>query len=166
MSGVVFQELRESRALAYTVWAQYFPASMPQLDCMVSGYIGTQSDKAAEALNAFLDLFDHLPLSQERFDAVMEAIDNQLRTEKVSFRKVLPTILNWQRMGLKQDPRQGHFERLDSFTLADLEAFHQRSIKGKPKLISILGPADRSDLEALKAESTWKELNIETLFVD
>src|SRR5690554_5499391 len=68
MSSVVFQELRESRALAYSAGANYAQGSRLGAENLMLGAIGTQNDKTVEALDAFIDLIDNMPRSRERFD--------------------------------------------------------------------------------------------------
>ena len=61
MAGVVFQELREARALAYSVGAVYATGSRKGDENIMSGAIGCQADKTPEALDAFLELFEKMP---------------------------------------------------------------------------------------------------------
>ncbi|NBU87234.1 MAG: insulinase family protein, partial [Verrucomicrobia bacterium] len=44
MAGLVFQELREARALAYSAWAHFFTPSRPQDENILVGAIGCQAD--------------------------------------------------------------------------------------------------------------------------
>ena len=45
MAGLVFQELREARALACSAWAHFFTPSRPDEENILVGSIGCQADK-------------------------------------------------------------------------------------------------------------------------
>ncbi|MDT8428873.1 MAG: insulinase family protein [Pseudomonadales bacterium] len=166
MSSVVFQELREARALAYSAGAQYSQGSRQQAENLVLGAIGTQNDKAAEATIAFMDLFDNMPRSAERFQNAKNSLENRYRTSTISFRQVLGTVRSWERLGINADPRARQFAELQSSTLEDLLNFQQQHVANKPKLVSIVGDMSRIDVEALRGIGTIREMDVDQLFVD
>ena len=69
MAGLVFQELREARALAYSAWAHFFTPSRPQDENILVGAIGCQADKTIEAVHAFIGLLDQMPFNQTRWES-------------------------------------------------------------------------------------------------
>ncbi len=166
MSSVVFQELREARALAYSASAQYSQGSRLEAENMVVGAIGSQNDKTVEATTAFIDLFDNMPRSIERFEEARNSLINRYRTSTIGFRQITPTVRSWERQGIQGDPRAQRFAQLQSSTVEDLLSFQQERIAGKPKLISIVGDMSRIDAEALSELGTVTELTVDDLFVD
>ena len=166
MSGVVFQELREARALAYSAGARYITGSRENDENLMVGVIGTQADKTVDAIEAFLDLFENLPQSPERFAETVNALDNQYRTSRIDFRGVIGAVRSWERKGLEGDPREKWFGELQKADLETMLAFHQAHIKGRPKLITIVGDKSRIDLERLKNIGEVTEIDVETIFVD
>ena len=166
MSSVVFQELRESRALAYSASAQYSQGSRLLAENLVIGTIGSQNDKAVEATVAFLDLFDNMPRSIERFEEARNSMLNRYRTSTVGFRQVIGTVRAWERQGLTGDPRRERFAQLQSMTLEDLLGFQQEHVAGKEKLISIVGDLSRVQPDTLSEYGVVKELSVDDLFVD
>lgn len=165
MSSVVFQELREARALAYSAAAQYAQGGRIGAENLGLGVIGSQNDKTVEAIGAFLDLFENLPVSGERFDVTKNSLENLYRTSTVGFRQVNGTVRSWERLGIVGDPRASRFAQLQNSTLEDMLAFQRRNIAGKPKLISIVGDMSRIDAEALAEFGEVTELQVDQLFV-
>jgi predicted Zn-dependent peptidase len=165
MSGIVFQELREARALAYSAGARYLTGERDGAENIMLGVIGCQADKTIESVGAFLDLFENLPESPDRFVQAQGSIANQYRTSKVGFRDVINTVRGWDKLGLEGDPRKRRFEELQTATLADLMAFHAAHIKGKPKLISIVGDKNKIDMDALAQFGTITEVTLDDIFV-
>ncbi|OFE12527.1 hypothetical protein PHACT_04745 [Pseudohongiella acticola] len=166
MSSVVFQELREARALAYSAGASYSQGSRPEAQTMVLGAIGSQNDKAVEATAAFVDLFDNMPRSSDRFEDAVNAQLNRYRTSTIGFRQIPGTVYAWQQLGLDGDPRQQRFARLQEMTLEELLQFQQTHVAGRAKLISIVGDTSRIDMDALAELGTIRELTVADVFVE
>jgi len=167
MSGVVFQELREVRALAYMVGAQYRPGDRRSDPNMMVGVIQTQSDKTCEAVRAFVELLDNLPLSADRYALAREALLNDYRAGRTGFRKIPRVLLDWERRGLKPDPRRQWYEEISAATSIDLLAgFHKEQIAGRNKLISIVGESTRVNLPELNTTGGLHEIKVEDIFVD
>lgn len=164
MAGIVFQEIREARALAYSVGALYFNGrDKADYNYMVGG-MGTQADKTPEAVAAFVGLLDDIPASPERFAAAQLSVLNQYRTERLGFHSVLGAVRGWERKGLAGDPRTGRFEQIQASTLNAVLEFYRQHVQGRPKLISITGDKSKMDLEALAAQGAIIELGLEDLF--
>ena len=61
MSGIVFQEIREFRSLAYATFADYALSPLEGKNNLFQAYIGCQSDKTDEAIETMLSLINSLP---------------------------------------------------------------------------------------------------------
>jgi predicted Zn-dependent peptidase len=166
MSSIVFQELREARALAYSVGARYLPAADRKSENLMLGAIGTQPDKAVEALKVFLELFDNLPESEGRFANTLGSLENQYRVGKLKFREIPDAVQSWEKLGFETDPGPKRFAELAHASFSDMTRFHQSRIAGRPKLISIVGPRDRLDLASIAELGTLKEVTVDQLFRD
>ncbi len=165
MSSVVFQELREARALAYSASAAYSQGSRADAQNMMLGVIGTQTDKTIDALDAFIDLIDNMPTSNERFEETANSLLNRYRTSKISFREVIASVHRWEQLGLQGDPRRQRFEQLQAASIEDMIEFQQQHVANKPKLISILGDLSIIDTDELTRFGAVQEVEPEDLFV-
>jgi predicted Zn-dependent peptidase len=166
MSSVVFQELREARALAYSASARYAQGGRVNAQNLMLGVIGTQTDKTVDALSAFIDLIDNMPSSTDRFEESVNSLLNRYRTSKVNFRQVIGAVRGWERLGIEGDPRRQRFQQLQSASMDDLLRFQQEHVKDRPKLISIVGDLSILDTEELEQFGTVQQLQVEDLFVD
>ncbi len=167
MSSVVFQELREARALAYSAQAQYSQGGRLDAENVAVGAIGSQNDKTVEALAAFLDLFDNMPVSADRFNEAKSSLENRYRTSTVGFRQVIGSVRSWERLGLQgSDPRAARFAQLQSAELDDMLNFQRQNIAGKPKLISVVGDLDRIGADALNQFGKVTQLQVDDIFVE
>jgi len=166
MSSIVFQELREARALAYSAGALYHVGTRIDDENLMIGAIGCQADKTPEAVAAFLDIIDNLPESPERMEEALTALDNQYRTSKIGFRAVIGAVRAWEKLGLGPDPRKKQFEALKSASLQTVLDFHKQRVEDRAKLISVVGDKNRIDMSALKEYGAVTEVGLSDLFVD
>ena len=166
MSSVVFQELREARALAYSAQARYAQGGRENAENLMLGAIGTQTDKTVDALEAFIDLIDNMPSSSERFEEAVNSQLNRYRTSKLNFREVIGAVRSWERLGFETDPRIQRYQELQTASLEDLVEFQQEHVQGRPKLISIVGDLSIIDTEELEKFGMVEEIQVEQLFVD
>ena len=166
MAGIVFQELREARALAYMAAARFIEGGREKEQGRMVGVIQTQADKTLEALEAFIDLLDNLPESEDRFATARQAIVNRYRTAKLGFRSVTGAVRSWERLGLEPDPRRARYTAIQDSSLETILQFHRQYIANKPKLISIVGDSEKIDLEKLAEIGTVKIIPLEKIFVE
>ncbi len=166
MSSVVFQELREARALAYSAGARYAQGGRLNDQNILLGAIGTQTDKTADALTAFLDLIDNMPVSEARLRETVDASLNRYRTSKLSFREVIPAVRGWERLGLDGDPRRQRYAGLQQVAMEDLVEFQRQHVMDRAKLISIVGDLAVIDLAELEAFGQVQQVQVDELFVD
>jgi predicted Zn-dependent peptidase len=165
MQSLLFQTLRESKALAYGVSAQTLLPVQPGKQCWNLAYIGTQADKLPEALAGMRSLLDTLIELPALFDNAKAALDLKLRTERVK-----PSNLNQQwytlrRLGLNSDPKRMIFDALPKLTFSDLVAFQKRRISGKPLRIGVLGPIKNIDAsKAFSSSGTPQNLDLKKLY--
>ena len=166
MSGIVFQELREARALAYAAGARYAYGNRKGDQNLMLGAISCQQDKTSEAVEAFVDLIDNLPESPERFTEARESILNRYRTAKIGFRGVIGAVRSWEDLGVEVDPRQWRYEQIQNAEIGTLLQFHKEQVQNRPKLISIVGDRTKINMERLAKTGKVIEVGLEDIFVD
>jgi len=163
-AGIVYQELRQARGLAYRTWTQYFSGSRVGDPNLMAGFIGCQADKTPEALAALIDLIDNLPVSPERFGEAKLARLNQYRTSRLGFRQVLGAIRTWEHQGVPIDPRAWRFEQIEMAGIDKVLDFQIEHVANRPKLISIVGDKSKIDMEALARSGEITELRLDDIF--
>lgn len=164
MNSVVFQEMREARALAYTA-ISYFqsPDKKGQYYYSIS-YIATQYDKMVTAIDGFLDLMDNMPEAEKSFALAKDGLLQQLRTERITKSDILWDYESSKKLGINYDIRRDIFNKVPGFTMADLKAFQQEYLKAKPHVYLILGDEKQIPFKDLKKYGKIKKLSLETIF--
>ena len=164
MNSVVFQELRESKALAYSAYAAYSTPQRPDRSHYVWFFIGAQNDKLPDAMKGMFELINNMPQSQKSFDAAKEAIIQQIRSERITKEQILFDYIQNLRMGLTYDIRKDAFEQLPNMKISDLLTFDQKYIKDKKFDIMVIGKKDELDIKTLEKYGKVEYLKLEDIF--
>lgn len=164
MSGVVFQEIRESRALAYasSSYIKYPPTK--HYPFINYSYIGTQADKLKDALEAMYTILDSLPYNQSSFDAAKEGIIQQIRTQRIIKTDVFFEYIKAQRWGIDYDIRKSIFNEVQKLNYKDMWLFHKKYISQKPRNIAIVGDETKIDFNVLKRYGDIQKVPLEEIF--
>ncbi len=164
MSSVIFQEVRESRALAYSASGGHTVVADKGDDTQLWGRLGCQADKTPEAVKLMTALFQDFPASDKRFHETAKAIEESYRTSPVSFRGIPGAVIGWEDQGLTGgDPGPKRFARALKYTLPELQSFATR-FKSKPLTVWILGHRDRVGIDQLKPLGEFEEKPLDALF--
>lgn len=164
MNSVVFQELRESKALAYSSYAGYTSPYRLDKSHYIYSFIGTQNDKLPEAMKAMFDVINNMPESEKSFDAAKEAIIQKIRTERVTKTNILFNYYNAKKLGLTYDIRKDVFEKVPAMKFADLLAFQQKYLKDKKYTILVIGKKKDLDIKTLENYGKVTYLKLEDVF--
>ena len=164
MNSIVFQELREARALAYTAMGQYSqPGDLDGISQNIS-YIACGKDKLAQSVEAFDVLLNDMPENEAAFQIAKESVINSYRTSRISEKSMVSAYLGWKELGLTADPRKATYEAVQNLTLKDIKQFQKDYVSGQPRTIAIIGTVKDMDMKALKKIGKVKVLKPETVF--
>ncbi len=164
MSSVVFQELREAKALAYSVYSGYQTPKKLGRSHYVVGYIGTQYDKLPEAINGMFGLLEELPMSERLFNSAKTSLIQKLRTERITKAGILFNYENAKKLGLEEDIRKSIYTELEKLDFKDILEFHNKYVKGRNYTILVLGNKADMDMESLSKYGKESFLTLEEIF--
>ncbi len=164
MGSLVFQEMRESRALAYSVKSTFDTPYYPSDPFFSTSYIGTQADKIHESLTAMIDLVNHMPKSDLLFENSRISILETIATQRVTKLSVLADYERNKRMGYTEDIRKAIYDSISTMTFDDIHTFQQTYINNHPRIILIIGSKDKIDFNALSTFGEVHELTLDEIF--
>ncbi|GGG23125.1 peptidase M16 [Pontibacter amylolyticus] len=164
MSSIVFQELRESKALAYSAYSSYSTASKKDRSNYIQSYIGTQSDKLPEAMAGMQELLTNMPLADENFNLAKASLRNSISSERITKSSILFDYERAKRLGLDYDIRKDVYESANSLTFDQLQTFQKQFVSGQPQAILVIGSKDRLNFNELEKYGKVKQLTLEQVF--
>ena len=164
MSSIVFQEMRESKALAYSVYSTYTIPSKKEEAHYLMSYIGTQADKLSEAMVGMNELLDVMPEAEANMTNAKESIEQKIRTERLTKSRILSEYEKAQKLGINHDVRKDLYDGVQTFDIASLREFHNSHISSGTRVVMVLGSKEDLDLEVLKAYGEIVHLTLEDVF--
>lgn len=164
LSSIVFQEIREAKALAYSAFAGIFRAAKKNDPNYIFTFIGTQADKLGTATDAMLELMNNMPKAQIQFDASREAIMRKIETTRIIKSGKFWTYLSNLDKGITYDTRKDTYEKMQSLTMEEFEQFFNQRIKDKKYNFLILANKKSLDKKQLSKIGAVQELSLEELF--
>lgn len=164
MNSIVFQEIREKRSLAYSAAAYYVEPSRKGESNYNMTHIGTQNDKLIDALAAFTDLLDNMPVSQLNFNLAKESLIAQYRTDRTRKMSIINYYLSCEEKGLKAPMDKTNFNTIQKLTLKDVTNFNKTYIKDKKRTVVVLGNKDEVDMKGLENYGKITTLSLEEIF--
>lgn len=164
MSSIVFQDIRESKSLAYAVGAAYRPSSKQQDSDRMIAYIGTQANKLPEAVDAMLELLNEMPENEQQFNEAKDAALKQIAAQRITKSNIFWTYESLLKRGIDYDIREEMYKEIQDMTLEDVGDFFDSNVKGKDFSISVIGNKKDLDMQALKKLGKVHEMDIDYLF--
>jgi len=164
MNGIVFQELREARGLAYSAAAVYNEPSRIGHNEDAYTYIATQNDKMMDCIGEFNKLIAEIPESEKAFNLAKESLMKKLASRRVTRYNVFNSYIAAQELGLDYDINSKIYETLPSLTMKDIVNFEKETMAGKPYRYLILGNEKELDMERLQKIGPVRRVTLEEIF--
>ncbi|HLS29423.1 MAG TPA: insulinase family protein, partial [Flavobacteriaceae bacterium] len=164
MGSIVFQTIRESKALAYSTFAVYRNPSRQEDRTQFMAYVGAQSDKFGEAVDAMNELLTDLPKSSKSVDNAKESLRKKLATQRVTGQSVIFSYLDAQKMGRDFDIRKNVYNDVEGYDYEDLNKFFKEEIKGKPYAYAIVAKEGNLDQNKLNEIGEMETISLEDIF--
>lgn len=165
LSSIIFQEIRESRALAYSAFSAFSVPGKPDKNNIVYGFVGTQADKLETATSAMLELMNDMPEAEKQFELAKESIIKKINTERITKSSIFWNYLGNKERGINYDIRKDVYSyaqnvKLDQFR----DEFFNQHIRGLNYNFLILGNKNALDMKSLSKIGKIHELSLEEVF--
>ena len=164
MNGIVFQEMREARGLAYNASAYYSDPSRKGEKESFFTHIITQNDKMMDCVNHFKEITNEMPASETAFIIAKEGLTKQLASQRTTKMGIISKWHSMKELGLDYDLNQKIYNDLEKVTLQDMVNFEKANMANKPLRYLILGDEKELDMESLGKIGPIRRLTTEEIF--
>ena len=164
MNAIVFQELRETRGLAYNAGAYFVRPYYKNDTEYFFTHIISQNDKMMDCIKVFDEITNNLPQNEASFNLAKQSLTKSLQSMRVTKFNILNAYLQAQKQGIDYDANKKLYEQLPSLTLQDITNFEKQNIVGKPYRMIILGDEKNLDMKSLEKIAPIKRLSQEEIF--
>ncbi|MBL7829022.1 MAG: insulinase family protein [Saprospiraceae bacterium] len=167
LSSIVFQEIRESKALAYSAYVHAGNPGQKHKAHWLQAYVGTQPDKLREAVEAFQEILENMPVSIPQIETARQSVLKQIAAGRITRSDIFWTWrANRDRGYTDRDLRQDVYQTMQKAIPADLIRFQQERVKGRNYTWLVLGDRKQVDFKYLKKIGKVKELTLAEIFRD
>jgi predicted Zn-dependent peptidase len=164
MTSVVFQEIREAKALAYSTYGYYGVPQKKDEPYSAGFYVGTQADKLAIAFDAMNDLLNNFKESEQNWNVGKASIKQGIESDRITKTGILFNYDTAKKRGVDYDLRKDIYSQIDGIALNDLKTFHGQTMKEKPWNIRVVGSKDRINMSDMAKYGKVVQLSLKDVF--
>jgi predicted Zn-dependent peptidase len=164
MSGIVFQEIRESKALAYSTYATFAQPQKKNEPFFTMAYVGCQADKMKESIAAMQHLLTELPESAKLLEQSKGAIKNSIATTRISKTGLFFNYINNTKKGINYDIRKNIYDQVGNLSFNDINSFFKNNISNKSYTLNVFGNKEKVNWDLMKNYGEVNTLSLEELF--
>lgn len=164
LSSIMFQEIREKQALAYSVYSNFGVPTRATESHYLTSYVGTQADKMKTALGEMNKLLNNMPEVKQQFEGARSSVVKTLESDWITRSDIYAAYDRAKRRGLNYDVRKVIYEKAKTMTLTDVHNFFNTHVKGKNYTYLVIGKNEDIKLDVLKAIGPVQELSTKELF--
>ena len=133
MGSLVFQNIRESKALAYATFGYYGSPSKKDGKYYLLAYVGSQADKFKEAVKAMDELLTSMPTVEKNLNIAKTQLKKEIESERITQDGIIYSYLAAKELGLDYDIRKNIYNNIDNVSMKDLTNFHLRNFSFREK---------------------------------
>ena len=164
LSSIIFQEIRESKALAYSAYSVFTSPGKLDKSHYVRAYVGTQVDKLEDAKVAMIDLMNNMPEVEDQFQSAKIAALKKIETSRTKRASLFWKYLSSKKMGRNYDINQKIYPEIKNLELQDIKEFFNTKVKGNNYTYLVIGNRELIDMKVLEKMGELKELSLEEIF--
>ncbi|MBN2683612.1 MAG: insulinase family protein [Bacteroidales bacterium] len=165
-SGLVLQEVREYRSLAYSAGASFSKPGIKGKPANFIGYVGTQADKTFDALEIFDSLIREMPVKKERMEMIRDYLIQSALSSKPDMRNLSETIVRWKHQGFREDPAVRNIKRYKHIDYEHIDKFYKTRLKEQPVVIMVVGNKKKIDVKEFEKYGKFVSIKEADLFKD
>lgn len=164
MSSVVFQEIREKKALAYQAFAVHTTAKDTLKPQYTYGYLGCQTDKTIEAIESLLEVLKNMPLDSIKFKQAVSSMKQQLASSRTTRASKLSSFWANKKLGFESSKNEQIYNALDELTVNDILKFHEVNLSNNQYTIVIVANLKDLDIKTLERFGPVKTVTVKDLY--
>ncbi len=164
MTSLLFQEIREFRSMAYSTGSGFVMSNWTHRDSEESfllSYVGTQCDKAIDAMHVVDSLLHQMPVREAKLAAKKIEYRNDLFDAYPDWRELPSYVQTYTMSGIPAGANLEKLSVVEGLTTEEMLDFVAERVTGSPVVWCVVGDPAKIDMESLKAFGKFTELKVE-----
>ncbi len=138
-SGILMQEIREYRSLAYATGGMLATPNIKNNPSWYYGYVGCQMDKTNDATAVMDSMLRFMPKKPERIDMIKAGLINSMSSNYPNFRYISSSIAYGRDLGYTHSPALDRYPLYKSLNFDNIVDFYNTNLVNRPRIITIYG---------------------------
>lgn len=164
LSSIVFQEIREAKAYAYSARATFTNPRYADEAHYIQFFVGTQADKLKDAIGAMQKILRSMPEAYQQYESARKGVMKKIESERITKTSIFWTSERAKLRGLDYDIRKDIYVGMRKIKLHHLIKFFDEHVKDANFTYLILAKKKDIDMEMLKSIGEFEELTLEEIF--
>lgn len=164
MGSIVFQTIRESKALAYSTFAVFSAPDKKDKQYAMVAYVGSQADKMNDAVKGMNELLNDLPRADKSFEVSKGNALNAIETNRITKEGIIAAYFADKKLGFDHDSRIDEYVGLKPLNFTDIKTFHEQKVANKPYNYCIVASEKNVKMEDMQKFGTVTKLTLEQIF--
>jgi predicted Zn-dependent peptidase len=164
LGSLVFEEIREKNSMAYSSYGVIMRPPLTGKPLYYLGYIGTQNDKAVDAITLYTKLLTGMPEEKDRFENAKRSLEQALLASEPDARNKSFYYEQYRKLGYTQDPAKETVEKIKNITFEQFIKYYKDNIREKNIAIAVFGDPKDINLDALKQFGKFVRIDEKNLF--
>jgi predicted Zn-dependent peptidase len=164
MGSIVFQTIRESKALAYSTYAVYAAPNSKDKENAIIAYVGAQADKMNEAVVGMNELLNVLPESEKSFNLSKSNTLNGIETSRITKDAIIASYIADRKLGFDHDSRIDDYAGIKAIKFTDIKRFHDEKLANKKYNYCIVASEKKVNMDDLGKLGPVSRLSLEQIF--
>jgi predicted Zn-dependent peptidase len=150
MGSIIFQRLREAKALAYSASGNISGQMDSAAVRFVGAFIGTQADKLIDAIDGMREIFSVFPAVPSAFESGKANVVSEYETERIVGWDALITYKWLRLLGHGENTAPTLYSAAKATTFDTMRKAYERYVRGRLRSMFIVGSIDKLDMAALR----------------
>ncbi len=165
-SGILMQEIREFRSLAYATGGSLKTPNVKNNPCTFYSYVGCQMDKTNDATAVMDSMLRFMPKKPERIDMVKAGLINSMSSNYPNFRSISTSIAYGRDLGYTYSPALDRYPLYKTLTFDNIVDFYTKNLVNRPRIITIYGNLKLIDKKKLAQFGDIEEIKLKQIRID
>ena len=138
-SGILMQEIREYRSLAYSTGGMLLTPNVKNTPSWYYAFVGCQMDKTNDATAVLDSILRFMPKKPERINMIKSGLINSMSSNYPNFRSISSSIAYGRDLGYTHSPALDRYPLYKSLNFDNIVDFYNTNLVNRPRIITIYG---------------------------
>ena len=161
-----FNDAPINNVSGYAAYSRYMYDYLDRKPSFLYAFLGTQSDKTIEGIDAMRSLITDIPQKTDKFATAKESLLTLKQSNYVDFRTMPHVVYTWRAEGYDESPNIMIINEIEKINFDEVLVFYDQTIKNKPMTISFSGNMKKINKKELGKFGELRQVKMKDIFCE